>query len=286
MLVVFLLFASFVLMVTAVTHQFRGWLFSLMTNKRRRRTIIALLTGGFILLVQLPNLINVTVWRNRRGDEPDRFQVALGELDDRYARGEVEDPDYQTERSKLMAEGKQYREEQRGKKFTSVVRTAKVVNAVLPIGWLPYGVFAAAQGSLWPGLFGALGATAIGLLSLRRTYRATLRFYTAGDRPGGPPRKKPLDKERPPKAAVDEYFVEKKLPWISDQAAVVCLASLRSLLRAPGIEDDVVDANHLVGGLWLDGPHGAGSADAGRRATVPGTGCRQPVHAVLCAIAL
>ncbi len=234
MLVAFMLLASFVLMVTAVTHQFRGWLFALMANKRRRRTIIAFVTAGFILLVQLPNIINITVQRSRRGKGPDRFQVAIQELQSQHDKGEIETEDFRAQEAKLIEERKQFRDEQRATRFTTGVRIARIVNVVLPIGWLPYGVYCAADSRLWPGLLGVFGATAIGSLSLWRSYRATLRFFTAGDRPGGPKRKKEEGKkEKPASDSTEPTFLEKKLPWMSDQAGVVCLASLRSLLRAP-----------------------------------------------------
>ena len=40
MLLLLPLLAAFLLMVTGITHQFRGWLASLMVNPRRRRTVI------------------------------------------------------------------------------------------------------------------------------------------------------------------------------------------------------------------------------------------------------
>ena len=51
--------AAFLLMVTAVTYQFQGWLASLMSNPRLRRTIIVGATAVFVLIFQLPNLVNV-----------------------------------------------------------------------------------------------------------------------------------------------------------------------------------------------------------------------------------
>lgn len=58
MLLALPLLAAFVLALTALTYQFQGWLASLMTNPRRRRTVVVLVTAGFILMFQLPNLIN------------------------------------------------------------------------------------------------------------------------------------------------------------------------------------------------------------------------------------
>ncbi len=64
LLITFPLLAGLVLMVTAVTYHFRGWLAALMMNKRRRRTLIAFITAGFIILSQLPNLLNTRYWRS------------------------------------------------------------------------------------------------------------------------------------------------------------------------------------------------------------------------------
>jgi ABC-2 type transport system permease protein len=55
---VFVLLAAFFLMVTALTYQLQGWLASLMSNPRRRRTVVVATTAIFVLIVQLPNLIN------------------------------------------------------------------------------------------------------------------------------------------------------------------------------------------------------------------------------------
>jgi ABC-2 type transport system permease protein len=41
------LLAAFLLMVTALTNQFQGWLAALMMNKRRRRAVIVFVTFGF-----------------------------------------------------------------------------------------------------------------------------------------------------------------------------------------------------------------------------------------------
>ena len=52
MLILLPLVGAFLLMVTALTYQFQGWLASLMVNQRRRRTIIVLVTMAFVLLCQ------------------------------------------------------------------------------------------------------------------------------------------------------------------------------------------------------------------------------------------
>jgi len=57
MIWMFPLVLGFTFMVTAWTYCLRGWLVTLMVNKRRRRAIIAGITFAFILMSQLPNLL-------------------------------------------------------------------------------------------------------------------------------------------------------------------------------------------------------------------------------------
>ncbi len=56
MLVAFPLIIMFVLMVSALTYQFRGWMASLITDKRRQRAVMGGIMITVILLAQLPNL--------------------------------------------------------------------------------------------------------------------------------------------------------------------------------------------------------------------------------------
>ena len=56
MLLILPLALSMIFMVTAWTYCFRGWLAAMMTNPRRRRTIIMLVTLAIVAIAQLPNL--------------------------------------------------------------------------------------------------------------------------------------------------------------------------------------------------------------------------------------
>src|SRR4030042_3987501 len=57
MVLMFPLALGVVFMITAWSYCLRGWLVTLMMNKRRRRTIIAGVTFAFILLSQLPYIL-------------------------------------------------------------------------------------------------------------------------------------------------------------------------------------------------------------------------------------
>ena len=110
MILLFPLIAAFALMVTALTHQFRGWLASLMVNQRRRRTVISLATLVFILLVQTPNMINFTRggWRNRPGTaRSSQNSKEIQELDRALATREITLEEHQRRKRALTGPGRQ-----------------------------------------------------------------------------------------------------------------------------------------------------------------------------------
>jgi len=229
LLVTFPLLASFLLLVTGVTHQFREWLHVLMLNKRRRRTVIALVATSFLLIVQVPNIINVVANRVRRDRGQDEFRMAQQQLQERAAKEDLTPAQLAAENAKMEQQRMARQAETQWRRVGHVVMTANVVNAVLPIGWLPFGVREAADGSVWPGLLGSCGALLLGGLSLWRSYRTTVRYHTGGFRSG--------ERKTMPAAtdqsAMQPNFLGRRLPWVSDPVAAVALGSFRSLMRSP-----------------------------------------------------
>jgi hypothetical protein len=238
--------AAFLLMVTAVTYQFQGWLASLMVNKRRRRTIIVLVTAAFVLIAQLPNLVNVFIQRNLQ-EPPDSNLVARrseeeAELNRALHSGEISRAEYQQRRLELRHRRDLDTQERDRQEFERVARTAWYVNLVLPPGWLPLTALGAAEGSVLPALLAIIGPTLIGAASLRRAYRTTLRMYTGQytATPAGPsrhrdPASSAVSGVRPGTATAraPATLLERRLPVVSEHAAAIALAGWRSLLRAP-----------------------------------------------------
>jgi ABC-2 type transport system permease protein len=212
------LVAAFFLMITAVTYQFRGWLASLMVNKRRRRTIIALVSLAFILVTQLPNMVNLILTREgpKAVPSPEQSQEALDHLE----------------------------------------RTVRLINLILPPGWLPLGAMAAAEGDVLPALLGTLGMAGIGTASLWRAYRTTVRLYTGHLTSG---RKSPAPAVLPAKTGKRPGggLLDKDLPWLSEPAAAIALGGFRSLTRAPEAKMMLLTPVLMVvifGGMVLRGP--------------------------------
>lgn len=231
------LLAAFLLAVTAVTYQFQGWLASLMSNPRRRRTVIVVVTMAFILLFQLPNLINVArPWEDRDETQAGaRHQEARQALDRALQQGEIDLAEHQRRHLQLQREQAAEQVAAKEAALRQVERVARLINLALPPGWLPLGVAGLAEGNVVPPLLGTLGLTLIGTLSLRRAYRTTLRLYTGQFSSGkAPVRAVPVPSVVPAKPEkVSAGLLERRLPGLSEEAAAIALASFRSLLRAP-----------------------------------------------------
>jgi ABC-2 type transport system permease protein len=232
MLLLLPLLAAFVLMVTAVTYQFQGWLASLMVNKRQRRTVVVVVTLVFVLIVQLPTLLNLLLnWDgvkdagvaiNKEHGEP---KVVLeGEPIDM-----AEHLKRQQEAMQKASEKNQRRDEALRLQLESA---AEIANLAVPIGWLPYGAMSLADGSIWPAPLCALGMALIGAASLRRAYRTTVRMYT-GDFNAGKRQADPVVAPPSGIGPAPANWLDKRLPWLSEPATVIALGGLRSLTRAP-----------------------------------------------------
>jgi hypothetical protein len=252
------LLAAFLFMVTAVTYQFQGWLASLMVNKRRRRTVIALVTVGFILIVQVPNLVNILQPGNER--QPDELRARrseeLADLHRALAAQEITSQQFQQRREEIQQKYQAQRQERSRQTWQQVEQAARLASWILPPGWLALGAMGAAEGQVLPALLGTLGLALIGTASLWRAYRTTLRLYTgqftSGKRTSAPVVPAGVatasgEKRRAP-------LLERQLPWLSEQAAAIALGGFRSLTRAPEAKMLLLTPIILVvifGGMFL-----------------------------------
>ncbi len=191
---------SMVFMITAWTYCLRGWLATLMSNPRRRRTVIMVITLVFVLAGQGPNLY---------------FNV--------FNR---------PERHSYQPAGQNTRPEQM---FQNLV----AMQGFIPPLWVSVGAQGLAEGRVWPALFGTLGCCGLGVLGLRRAYRGTVRFYhgetgglaAARSKPAGATARTPAVPARSRSG-----FMELRLPAVPEPAAALALATFRSLLRAPEVK--------------------------------------------------
>ena len=199
---------SMVFMISAWTYCLRGWLATLMSNPRRRRTVIMCLTLGFVLLAQGPNIYFNVI---RRFDKPSA--------------------------SATPAETQTQRETRKATNQEKLAQFLAIQKFIPPL-WLPTGAHALAEGRAWPALLGTFGGLAIGGLGLRRAYRSTLRFYhgTVGGQASAPAKAEAVASGGAIPGKVGSRFLELKIPGVPEPAAALALATFRSMLRAPEVK--------------------------------------------------
>ena len=157
---------SMVFMITAWTYCLRGWLATLMSNPRRRRTVIMCITFAFILLGQGPNLYFNVIHRD----------------------------DFHSSRQSTAEPGSASAGRAGPEKCsTNCSRAQKFI----PPLWLPLGAQGLAEGRMLPALLGTLGCLGLGALGLRRAYRSTVRFYHGETGGKAPAKIKPADHTAP-----------------------------------------------------------------------------------------
>ena len=207
-----------------------------MTNPRRRRTVIVVVTAGFILLAQLPNLINI--WRARgtsvngtssttRRNEQQRSGTSRPRRQEDHARGVRPAARRRFRRSSTTgAEAESQRTWQRDR----ADRPARQPGASRRAGWRS-GRRTSRAGRWSPALLGTLGFGLIGgvqpAAGVPDDAPAVHRASSPGEGAG---------RRRGPRAPVDPSrvrLVERRLPWVSEHASAVATAAFRSLTRAP-----------------------------------------------------
>jgi hypothetical protein len=236
MLLLLPLLAAFLLMVTALTYQFQGWLAALMVNKRRRRTVLFLVTTGFILLVQIPNLLNlahpVQAVADAEKELAERQAARQAELQHDLAAGKITVAEFQSRTDELDRDFKEQVKERQQQTFQEVTRIARIVSVVLPPGWLPMGAMDLAEGDVLPALLGTLGLALIGTASLWRSYRTIVKLYT-GEFASGKRRAPAVVAAPATTVKPQAVWLEKSLPGVSEHASVIAMSGVRSLTRAP-----------------------------------------------------
>ena len=209
MILVVPLALSMVFMISAWTYCLRGWLATMMTNPRRRRTVIMCITLTFVLLAQGPNLYFNVI---QRYNHP--------------AAGQTREQRHQQNEE---------RNEQTKQFFGKLI----ALQGFVPPLWVPVGAQGLAEGNPLPAVLGTLGCVGIGVLGLYRAYRNTMRFYLgetggkAGIKNAAPQQ---IKKSSAPRKPGKSSFLEYVIPFAPEQSAALALATLRSMLRAPEVK--------------------------------------------------
>jgi ABC-2 type transport system permease protein len=228
--------AAFLLMITAPTYQFQGWLASLMSNPRRRRTIVVGLTMGFVLVFQVPNLVNFYFTPRFAKEQASRSQALAAETAKiQQARGakEIDEPEALRRENEVIARYKAEGERSDREQMARWQGIVRIINSVVPLGWLPVGVMYSAEGQVLPGLLGLAGMTLIGSTSLWMAYLSAIAQFQGQSsnrkvRAAAPEVRREEGDRRP-----RGQLLEIRLPGLSEQVSAVALGGFRSLLRSP-----------------------------------------------------
>ncbi|MDX1930427.1 MAG: hypothetical protein SFV81_28140 [Pirellulaceae bacterium] len=233
---------SFVLMLTAVTYQFRGWLASLMADKRRQRTVVVMFTFGFIAITQVPNIVlQLSIPKSEKAQQQQAQEQAAETqaLSDALKRQEITTEAYNQQYAALTEKFKQRKKDAAQASEAKFEKYSTLTNQVLPVGWLPYSAKALLSGSIWPACLCLLGMSLIGTASLWRAYASTIKYYTGNVQSvaAKSASAKPADAQKATTSGVAELdkpsFMEWTLPGLSEDASAIALCSFRNLARAP-----------------------------------------------------
>ena len=227
--------AAFLLMVTALTYQFQGWLSSLMNNPRRRRLVVVATTVTFILVAQLPYLLssNFAPFLTRQADQSAQLAKEINELKRAFQADEFDANEF-TRRLEELVDHDELATKQADSELPKQVEgPALLANLVLPIGWLPLGVKGAAEGRLIPALLGILGMTLIGSASLWRAYRTTVGIYQGQATARGSQPSSRLAATPAGLGKTRTLLLERRIPGLSEPVTAIALGGLRSLLCSP-----------------------------------------------------
>ncbi len=242
MLPVLGLLAAFVLMTTALTYQLQGFLAALMTNPRKRRSVIVGATVIFILIVQVPNLMNGFFFQSNTPLAPEETAKATAELEKIRAirpTNAREAEELLRRQSEILEQKQEALNADLRRRSHGAEATARLANIVLPVGWLPYGTMAAAEGRSVPWILGLLGMTLVGAGSLARGYRKTIAQFQGRSGSRGPLTIEPATAQAKAQSAPAPargkraLFLERSIPGCSDPVSAVALAGIRSLARSP-----------------------------------------------------
>ena len=224
MLLCFPLIFGFFILVTALTYHLRGWLARLMEDKRKAKSIVMGISFGLVLLVQAPNFINMATSGSQLDGRVKKFEL--------QSKVKSATPGPRLEQAQAELDAFLAVEEIEEMKSDRVMVLA---SQVIPFGWLPYGMFALHGKRFLAASLSIMGFFLLAGLSLKRSYRTTLRGIVEGEGHGAGAKKKKgsLELKKSKKKAGGMPFVERRIPWTSDAVSAVTFSNLRSLVRAP-----------------------------------------------------
>ncbi len=229
MLILIPLVIAFFFMMTAFKYQIQGRVASLISNKRRQRSIVVAITFVFVLVSQLPNVVIQYSIRVSAKEE----QAKRAELNQLQADIMKQDLRPDAKRRVFQVVKEKFDTRRKENSSTALAWCAKhavLANKLIPVGWLPTGATQLADGIIWPAGLCLLGLTSIGSFSLWRAYSSTVKAYT---RQASVQTAQPIKESDAATGKRKIRLIERQLPWVSESTSAVAIGSLISFARAP-----------------------------------------------------
>ena len=287
-LMFFVPFTVFAVAITALTYQLQGWLAAIMSNPRRRQMVMILVPLCIIVVTQIPAMFATRFARNESqqkrleamsappvtvtrqtlpGIESIVFEIEPEEsINIKATRNELnanvvdqeeaaiavaKDLEDEAERKASDAaatrEQREHRELARAETRALLLNRVRQANLYFPPLWMAGCVESIVSGTMHV-LWLTLAMTLVGLVSLRRNYRQTLRFYKGetDSRASGTVRNVAETKENlngpalalKPRAGDRKRLrlVEREIPFVSNETSAVIAMTLQSMTRAPEVK--------------------------------------------------
>jgi ABC-2 type transport system permease protein len=195
----------------------------------------------FVLLAQLPNLVNfLSPWgTQRQADRSNALVDEFAKLDRADKAGEIDAAEHLRRQNELMEKQKRTAQEEDSASVQQWAEMVRLGNLVLPIGWLPFGVTAGAEGRVLPAILGLFGMGGIGAFSLWRAYRTTLGLYSGqASNVKAPPVPVAALSTAPRVASAASgpratSLLEARIPGLSEPVSAIALGGFRALVRSP-----------------------------------------------------
>jgi len=199
----------FYLAISSWTYYVRGLLAILLENKRRRRLVFAILPLFFVMIGQLPNVLTHTVLRRPEFNNLANSKEPSGSISPEQMEKilkEARNPDW--------------------------ANPLVLTNAVVPLGWFPYGLYALAQGRPVHAGVSFAGLALLTAAGLGAGFRSTWRHYTGTEQR---PKQKAASQPAPATAGVAPPLTARSLPLLDDDTAAMATASFLNYIRLPNI---------------------------------------------------
>ncbi|AMV32203.1 hypothetical protein VN12_08775 [Pirellula sp. SH-Sr6A] len=229
--------SCFLFAMTAVTYWLQGWLAAVMANPRKRQTVLVLIPIVIIVMVQIP--VQVLNWLDDRNRA--RVEAKTTEKDEAPAEGvksEEANPTDAREARRLE------RETRRREALMRWKRAMTIANDTVPPLWPAGAVQAWTEPGhrWWLPLVTSFLLVAAGCLALRASYRSTLQYWRGEweqgrriGRGGDTVRSRDVGREGTTVARRIPW-IERRLPWSSEEVSAVATMTWTSMWRAPEVK--------------------------------------------------